>query len=276
MSTGTLTGTVTSTTPVMVLVDGAATSGPAEIIDGNPRTVGERVQVTCRDPQQPIIKPASDSTSVPTPNKAETRYGVDYSANTHADWNDFFEALLRSGRDFIMRYLLTSTGGKPDMSVAELTAAQYAGVDVGFWYERTAGTKSALSGHAQGHTDAADAVTGLTALGLTAAQPVYYSMDGVTNPSAGNLALIKAYLEAIGEDRGGITTIGVYASRTVIAYLQSLSPAVCTYYCQALWFHDGPLLSGVHMSQTTVPLYIAGITCDRDTSYYSDWGQIPA
>jgi len=47
--------TVTATIPLTVLVDGADTVGPAEALVGLTLYVNDRVQMTVRTPQQPLI-----------------------------------------------------------------------------------------------------------------------------------------------------------------------------------------------------------------------------
>lgn len=50
-----ITGTVTDDSPLTVIVDGADTANPAESLNGAAYSVGDRVQMTVRTPQQPLV-----------------------------------------------------------------------------------------------------------------------------------------------------------------------------------------------------------------------------
>ena len=47
--------TVTVASPLTVIVDGADTANPAEALDGASYAVDDRVQITLRTPQQPLV-----------------------------------------------------------------------------------------------------------------------------------------------------------------------------------------------------------------------------
>lgn len=49
-------GTVTQATPLRVVVDGATVDSPAMVLDGATYTLGARVTITARNPQQPLVQ----------------------------------------------------------------------------------------------------------------------------------------------------------------------------------------------------------------------------
>lgn len=51
----TVTATVITTSPLMVRLDGCATSIPAQLASGVTVAAGDRVQLTLRTPQMPLI-----------------------------------------------------------------------------------------------------------------------------------------------------------------------------------------------------------------------------
>jgi hypothetical protein len=50
-----LVGTVTDDSPLTVKVDGADTACPAEALNGTAYSVADRVQMTLRTPQMPLV-----------------------------------------------------------------------------------------------------------------------------------------------------------------------------------------------------------------------------
>ena len=48
-------GTVTDDYPLTVRIDGADTAALAEALDGTAYTIGDRVQMTLRNPQIPLV-----------------------------------------------------------------------------------------------------------------------------------------------------------------------------------------------------------------------------
>lgn len=55
-STEQTTGTVTQVSPLRVIVDGATVSCPANALDGATYALDDRVTVTVRNPQPPLVQ----------------------------------------------------------------------------------------------------------------------------------------------------------------------------------------------------------------------------
>lgn len=53
---GQVTATVTQQTPLRVVADGAETDSPAKGLDGATYTVGQRVSITVRNPDPPLVQ----------------------------------------------------------------------------------------------------------------------------------------------------------------------------------------------------------------------------
>lgn len=53
--TANVTMTVTSTAPLQVTADAADTPAPAEALNGTGYAIGDRVQVTIRNPRKPLV-----------------------------------------------------------------------------------------------------------------------------------------------------------------------------------------------------------------------------
>lgn len=49
-------GTITQASPIRVVVDGATTDSPAQVLDGGTYSLGDRVVVAIITPQIPIIQ----------------------------------------------------------------------------------------------------------------------------------------------------------------------------------------------------------------------------
>lgn len=61
MADTTMTVTVVTAVPLTVIADGSVTACPAAVTDAATYTAGDRVQVTVRDPQMPLVTGKVDS-----------------------------------------------------------------------------------------------------------------------------------------------------------------------------------------------------------------------
>jgi len=111
-------------------------------------------------------------------------------------------ALKAAGVHFIARYL--SSDGSKNLTVAELHAANAAGIAAVVVWEQTA--SRILSGHAGGVSDARAADGQVHALGM-AGCPVYFACD--FDATEGQQAAINAYLDGVASVIGKART-GIY------------------------------------------------------------------
>lgn len=49
-------GTITAASPLRVVVDGATTDSPANALDGATYSINDRVTITVRNPQPPLVQ----------------------------------------------------------------------------------------------------------------------------------------------------------------------------------------------------------------------------
>jgi len=185
--------------------------------------------------------------------------GVDYA------WSHPTPAALKAaGVEFVMRYLSTDT--TKALSKAEATALAAAGIWVGVVWETTATRMEA--GHAGGVADAKAALAQATACGMPAGRPIYFAADW--DVTQAQQTAVNAYLAGaatvLGADR-----VGIYGGYYTVK--RALDAKAATWAWQAAAWSGGQWDTRANLQQPIATVSIGGVTCDRDTSTTSDYGQ---
>lgn len=181
--------------------------------------------------------------------------GVDYP------WSHPAPAALRAaGVGFAMRYL--SNDSSKNLSLAEANALAAQGIWSGVVWETTA--TRALAGRAAGATDARAALAQAQACGMPDGRPIYFAVDTDTTWSQ-----VAPYFQGI-RDVLPLGQVGVYGGIRIIQ--GAASSGLVSWYWQAEAWSGGRWDPHAHIRQAG-SLTVGGVSCDRNTSMFADFGQ---
>ncbi len=191
-----------------------------------------------------------------------TATGVDYSWARPSP-----SGLKAGGYTFAARYLSYDTTGK-NLSKAEADALWAAGVDVVANWENS-GT-AALSGYAQGASDAKAADSQAAADGIPSGRPLYFSVDFDASPT--DQTAINAYFDGVASVIG-VARTGAYGGYYVIQRLFNASKI--TWGWQTYAWSGGQWDSRAQLRQVQNGITAAGDAncCDEDQAVAADYGQ---
>ena len=189
-------------------------------------------------------------------------HGVDYSWARPSP-----SGLKAGGYTFAARYLSYDTTGK-NLSASEASALWAAGVDVVANWEDSA--TAALSGYAQGASDAAAASSQFSADGEPAGRPIYFSVDFDATPD--DQTAINVYFDGVASVLG-IARTGAYGGYDVIKGL--FDAGKITWGWQTYAWSSGQWDPRAQVQQFQNGITAAGDSgcCDEDQAVAADYGQ---
>jgi hypothetical protein len=190
------------------------------------------------------------------------QFGIDFaSAPPRPD-------VLRSQHvDFVCRYVST-VGNPKNITDLEVSRMRAAGIAIVLVFETTA--DRALAGQAAGVEDARAAAAQAAGVGLGGA-PIYFAVD--FDATVGQQDQINAYLRGAASVIGK-ARVGVYGGYWVVK--RALDAKACRYAWQTYAWSGGFWDPRAHIRQYRNGATFAGITCDFDEAYKTDFGQTPA
>ena len=153
-------------------------------------------------------------------------------------------------------------GKRQNLTAAEVADFSQNGIGIVVVFET--GANNALSGSAQGGTDATSADAQVTTLGL-AGCPIYFAVD--FDATTAQLATVGAYLQGAASVLG-LPRVGVYGSYAVVNY--ALSNSLATYAWQTYAWSGHQVLASCHIYQYQNEVTVAGLSVDRDHTISSD------
>ena len=192
---------------------------------------------------------------------------IDYS------WDRPDPAKLRaSGVTGVIRYL--SYDGTKNLTVAEKTALDAAGIPIGLVWETT--TQRVLGGAAAGRADADEAARQTAILGFPAGTVIYFACDfdiSATDAAAafGPDGYYTAANDVLGTTATGCRRTGVYGGAAIIQ-AANLN-GYCYLWQTNAWSPNGRV-SGARLWQYDTTS-IDGVTVDTNIAITADWGQTP-
>src|SRR5262245_15081840 len=175
-------------------------------------------------------------------------------------------ALVRAGKEFVVRYLSPATSNNPrkQLTAAEVHAYRAAELSICVVWET--GTSRARAGRAAGQADATSAAAVVHSLGFPANQPIYFAIDeDTTGP------LVDPYFRGVA-DRIGLSRTGAYGGIKPISYL--FDHHLITYGWQTFAWSSGRWDPRAQAQQYRNDVTVAGVTVDLDratTSHYGQW-----
>jgi hypothetical protein len=182
--------------------------------------------------------------------------GVDYSDRPPGG-----AALAAAGVRFAARYL--SHNREKNLTHAEAADLAAHGVACVVVWETTA--QRASDGRAAGVTDAREAAAQAAACGMSPSRPVYFAVDYDADPAA-----VAPYFQGVASVIG-VQRTGGYGGYRVIKYL--LDHGLITWAWQTVAWSAGRWDPRAHIRQAASTIRIAGVSCDHDTAYQTDYGQ---
>jgi hypothetical protein len=188
--------------------------------------------------------------------------GVDYSFARPSP-----SGLHAEGYTFACRYLSPPPNAK-NLSKTEADELWAAKVDIVANFEE--GATNALSGHAQGVTDAKVANGEANADGIPEGRPIYFSID--FDAQSGDFAAIDAYFDGVASVIG-IGRTGAYGGYAIIKHLFDVGKI--RWGWQTYAWSAGAWDSRAQLRQVLNDITAAGDTgcCDEDQGWASDFGQ---
>lgn len=189
--------------------------------------------------------------------------GYDFS-HARPGW----EAISKSGRTFVGRYLYPEHGGKA-LTSDEVREYLSHGIDIYTFYEAYA--ERMLEGRNAGIVDAQTAQRELGVVGLPTNMPIYFAVDWDASPSQQDEidAYLKGAASVIGADR-----VGVYGGYYVVK--RCYENGTATWLCQTYAWSGGLIYDKIHVLQYANGETLNGGAVDYNRAYQENYGQASA
>jgi hypothetical protein len=204
-----------------------------------------------------------DNVSVPestsTSSAASSISGCDYSFARPSP-----SSLVSMGYKFVCRYLSGDPGGGKDLTAAEQSGLEAAGIDIVLNWETT-GT-DATNGYNAGVSDATSAESEAKSLGQPGNRPIYFSID--FDAQSGDAAAINEYFKGVASVIG-LARTGVYGGYYIVNEL--FNAGLVKWGWQTYAWSNGAWDSRAQLRQT-----LNGVDNDElddDTATVADYGQ---
>lgn len=169
-------------------------------------------------------------------------------------------ALKKAGIHFACRYLSHDAG--KNLTHAEARALSAAGIDVVVVWETTA--NRAQAGKQAGLTDAREAERQALACGMPASKPIYFAVD-----FDGTATQVAEYFRGVNSVLG-VKRTGVYGGVRVVRGL--MDAHLVHYAWQTYAWSGGEVEKRAHLYQYSNGHRLAGVSCDLDRAWHSDFG----
>jgi hypothetical protein len=190
------------------------------------------------------------------------RVGIDFSFASSLPTPAELKA---AGVTFVCRYL--SQDPAKDLTANEYSGYRTNGIDVVVIWETAADRM--LAGHSAGATDAADAETLLTQIGIPGTPPVYFACD--FDATVADQTPINAYLNGVASVLA-FGRIGMYAGFWPLS--RAFDAKLITFGWQTFAWSGGNWDARAQLRQVQNGVTVAGVDADIDHALADNFGQV--
>jgi len=174
-------------------------------------------------------------------------------------------ALVRAGKEFVVRYLSPNTNNNPRKQLTAAEVAAYRAADLSICVVWETGTSRARAGRAAGQADATSAAAVAHSLGFPSGQPIYFAIDEDTTGAA-----VDPYFRGCA-DRIGVARVGAYGGIKPISYL--FDHQLIRFGWQTFAWSSGRWDPRAQAQQYRNDVTVAGVTVDLDRAMTGNYGQ---